>query len=314
MRHVKPVRSTKIRTVFAVLIVLSAGLALAPRSWTYWLISPMQVLVPFQDGVVSAVDAVTDRSAGGGGSMVPAEQLEAARMAKEAADHHRVSLAVRVDELEREVTALSRSRFWEVEGSRIGDRGRLIPARVITGDLLAWRSSRLLGAGSGQGVRRGAAVVSNHFTIDRGGQSEVRAGMAILLGETLVGVIEQVGTHTSRVQLVSDVAVEMKVRIGRIEADRVRLADGYFWLRGRGEGRMEIRDVSRRDTDTGVVRTGDWVLSDSASPTLPAAMVIGKVREITEDRREPLFSILAIESIIAPGQLERVYVFDLGEN
>jgi cell shape-determining protein MreC len=308
MRYPKPVKSS-IRPVLIVLAFLSALFLVLPSSWTHRLISLVQFLVPLQHGTVAALDAVPG-TASDDGATVAAEDLEALQLAKDASDHERASLAVRVSELEREVQALSKSRNWQAEGRRIGDRGRLIPARVITGDLLAWRSSQLINSGSLQGVRRGSAVISNHFTVDRGAEDEVRTGMAILLGEALIGIVEQCGTHTSRVQLLSDVAVEMKVRIARIEAEAVKPVPGYFWLRGIGGGRTQIRDVSRRDVEAGLIGVGDLVLSDPDSRALPAALVIGKVVEMTPDRREPLFSILTVENAVKPDVLERIYVFD----
>ncbi|MEK7755748.1 MAG: rod shape-determining protein MreC, partial [Planctomycetota bacterium] len=154
------------------------------------------------------------------------------------------------------------------------------------------------------------AVTSHVFTVNRGEDAELRTGLAILLGEILVGTIEQIGTHTSRVKLLSDVSVQMKVRIGRWTGDRFLLVDRYFWMSGRGPGRMEIRDVERKDVDTGVVQVGDTVLSDPQSDVLPAAMTIGKVTTASADRDNPLFALLTIAAAVPEESLRRVYIYD----
>ena len=241
---------------------------------------------------------------------VPSEAYEALTREKAAVEHQAAALAARVEELEGEVAVLTATRLWAVADQRLGASGRLIPARVISQDLLPWRSSRLLNAGSVQGVQDGAAVTSHEFTLDRGEDAELRNGLAILLGEVFVGTIEQTGTHTSRVKLLSDVSVQRKVRIGRSMGGRFVLVDRYFWLTGRGSGRMEIRDVERKDVETGIVQVGDTVLSDPQSDVLPAAMTIGKIAAASTDRDNPLFAILTIASAVPEETLRRVYIYD----
>jgi len=305
----------------ALLVVVSAALILFPQRWTGELISLVQVIVPFQDAATVAVDAVSSLG-DARPSSVPGEAHEALMREKAAAEHQAVALAARVEELEGEVALLTATRMWSVAGQRLGASGRLIPARVVSQDILPWRSSRLLNAGSVQGVQDGAAVASQVFTVDRGEDSELRSGLAILLGEVFIGTIEQTGTHTSRVKLLSDVSVQMKVRIGRWTGDRTRardsnlapsrfsLVDRYFWLTGRGSGKMEIRDVERKDVETGVVQVGDTVLSDPQSDVLPAAMTIGKITVASADRDNPLFAVLTIAAAVPEESLRRVYIYD----
>jgi cell shape-determining protein MreC len=153
-------------------------------------------------------------------------------------------------------------------------------------------------------------VVSDYFTIDRGDEAGLRGGMAILLRESFIGLIEQAGTHTARVKLLSDVTVEMKVRIGRFHDTGFEALDRYFWLMGRGDGVMEIRDVPRRNVDEEVVAVGDVVLSSPESGLLPAAMTIGRVTDIRPDRDNPLLAILTVKASADEESLRRVYVYD----
>ncbi len=308
MRIRNPRRSSR-RTYLIVLVVLSVTALLLPGRWTGKLIGLVQVIVPFQHAATAAVDSVGD-ALHGSGTAVSQEAYEALERQKEASDHRIAALTVRVAELEREVEILTATRLWDAEGQRIGAVGRLIPAGIVTDDLLAWRSSRLVNAGSLQGVQHGSAVTSQHFTIDQGGNSDVRDGLGVVLGEVFVGLVEQVGTHTARVRLLSDVGVEMKVRIGRFTDDGFMPLDKYFWLAGRGNGVMEIRDAERRDVDAGLIRDGDIVMSGPAGLILPAAMTIGKITAVAPNRDNPLLSILTVKSAVDVASLRRVYVYE----
>lgn len=301
---------TILRGKHVVILLAVSIIALAlPGAWTARLISLVQVIIPFQAAATAAADSIGDVMAGDD-APVSADDHRALQLRNQAMQHRLVALADRVTGLEREVEVLTATRQWSAGAGPIGPRGRLIPARIVTEDLLSWRSSRLINAGSLQGIRRGAGVVSRHFTIDRGEESGVRDGLAVLLGEVFVGVVEQVGTHTTRVKLLSDVASGMKVRIGRLDDEGFRSAEGYFWLVGRGGGLMEIRDVDRRAVEDGHILVGDIVLSDNMDDNLPAAMTIGTVDAIEPDRRNPLLSILSVQAAVEEDSLRRVYVYE----
>ncbi len=188
-------------------------LFLLPQSWTGGLISLVQILVPFQDGATAGVHLVAD-DGNGVSSSVSAEAYQSLLNEKNALDNRLASLALLVGDLEEEVALLHATRVWGAADSRLGARGQLIPAKVVGEDVLPWRSSRWVNAGSLQGVRPGSAVTTNHLEIVGDDANAHQSGLAVLLGETLVGVVGQkVGTHTSRVTLLSVVSVERSVRI-----------------------------------------------------------------------------------------------------
>jgi len=294
--------------LYGLLGVSLLGLLL-PRRWTGGLMSLVQVIVPFQHAANVATDQLSDL-APGDAAPVPRSAVQILERERDALEHQVAALSTRVLELEEEVGVLSATRLWGGEGGRLGGRGRLIPARVVAPDMLPWRSSRLVNAGSLQGVRRGAAVASRYFSISRGEADGLRPGLAILLAETLVGDIVETGTHTAHVRLVSDVGVEMKVRLARRTDAGFEPLDRFFWLMGRGGGVMEIRDVERREVEAGGIRIGDLVLSDHTSANLPASMVIGKVVAIDSDRHNPLLSVLTVKAAVDPASLRRVFVYD----
>lgn len=297
------------RTLIGVLLFGSAAALWMPASWTHRLTNFAQWVSPFQEVSQAAIDAAAPPTSYEATTLSNDESL-ALQHANLALENHAAALAVRVEELESQVRSLTASRLWDADGRKLGSRGRLIPAGVVGQDVAAWRSSRMLSAGSWQGVSPGAAVVSRLLTINQGDIAGARSGLAILLGETLVGFIESTATHTCQAKLLSDLSVQMKVRVGRLTGGQFTLQDGYFWLNGAGEGRMLIHDVDRRLIDAGRIQVGDRVLSDSQSETLPAALNIGKITEITPDRDNPLFAILTVRSPVAEDSLRRVYIFD----
>lgn len=301
------------KTIVPCLLAVAMAAMLMPREWTSGLMSLVQVIVPFQDASTRAATAVR-------GSFeeapvpVSGDRYDELARQKEALEHQVAALSVRVEDLRDEVEVLTGTRLWEVNGQRIGATGRLIPSRVITPDLLVWHSSRLLNAGTLQGVKPGAPVMSQYFEIDHGEASGARDGLAILLREVLLGYIEQAGTHTSRARLLSDIGAERKVRIGRRTDDGFTVVDRFFWMVGLGHGRMEIRDVEYRDIEEGLIAVGDVVLSAQSDETdtagLPAAMKIGDVTDIRTDLENPLLSILTVQSPLEAEPLSRVYIYD----
>ena len=301
--------SGSIRKLLAGLTAVSLLLFLLPTRWTSGLIGLVQLIVPLQDASTTVVESLGESLADAPAPINP-EEFDVARRQAAALAHQTAALAARVDDLEREVEALTATRLWDAGGSRIGSRGRLIPARAVVGDVLSWRSSQLVTTGSLQSVRPGAPVLSNSFTIGLGEEAGLQGGMAILLGEAFVGWVEKVGPHVSRVKLLSDPSVQMKVRIGRFLDSGFVLADGYFWIVGRGGSSMEIRDVEARTVQAGAVEVGDLVLSDSTNEKLPAALTIGNIAAIIPDRDNPLFVHLKVKPVLEPADLDRVYVYD----
>ncbi|MBU0716727.1 MAG: hypothetical protein KJ749_00630 [Planctomycetes bacterium] len=298
------------RNLLAALLVICAVGWLLPARWTGGLVSIVQVVLPFQDATTAVADSVQDgltlraaESSDGASTRAPLETS--------ALRHQVAALTLRVAELQDEVAVLAATRTWGAQGNRIWSLGRLIPARVVSPDILPWRSSGLVNAGSLRGVKAGDPVASQHFTIDLEDSTPVRPGLAVLQAEALVGFVdEQVGTHAARVKLLSDRTVQMKVRIGRLADEAFTPVEGYFWLTGCGRGRMEIRDVDRRLVGDKIIAMGDVVLSDPANSALPAPMVIGEIAGIERDRENPLLCVLDVKPPVKHDSLRRVYVFD----
>ena len=299
------------RLIWALLGVSVVGLFM-PEAITGRLMNLVQVLVPLQAGATRVADGLGD-ALGDDPVSVPAAEHERVVQETRALGHAVAALSSRVAQLEeanRQLTALRQGG--------LGPEGVLIPARLVADDLLAWRDSGLLDAGTLRGVQRNAAVTTRTLTLDAGSDDGVSEGMMILAGEVLVGWVAHVGTHTARVMLLSDPTCRTPVAIGRIENGtfhRLPIEEpAEFWLAGAGGGRLEIIDVDHRyvEDEPGGVRVGDVVISSPDDPTMPLALTIGTITHLEPDPDNGLLFILTVETAV-PERIRRVYVLALGD-
>lgn len=301
MRYGRKRRFTAGRLVAALLAVSALGLLL-PTSITGWFMNLVQVLVPLQDAATRAGDAV-EATLAGAGEPVSAEEHERVLREVQSLRNALASQSARVVELEAANRVLT-----GIRSTVLGDRGELIPARVVAGDALAWRDSRLINAGTLRGVRRGASVTTRALALDVGADDRVDRGLAVLAEEALIGLIEEAATHTARVRLLSDPATRKPVTISGFEEH------AEFWLEGRGQGRMEVVDVDHRyvNSEDGI-RIGDVVLTLADDPELPVPLVVGEVTQVEADADNGLLYILTVESV-APERLRHVHVLRMPHN
>lgn len=301
--------SPRRKSLIVALLALALLAFFAPRAWTGPLLTAVQFVIPAQYVVEQSVSTVENALPAKGPAIHPAE-IDRMVLERRGLENVSAALAAKVADMQGEIDLLTAARLWTVDGLQLGAQGRLVPAKVLGGDLLGWRDSAWIDVGGTGSVKHGDAVVSRTLEIGAGTQGGVRDGLAVLLGESLVGLVEGVGTHSSRVKLLSDVGSSMKVRIGRMRDGKFVAADRYFWLAGAGKGEMRVGDVAKEDVEKGLVAVGDLVLSDPMLSVLPAPMVVGKVAAVGVDRENPLLSILSITSAVDLTNLRKVYVYD----
>jgi len=293
----------RLRKLLAFVVLGGAVCLVLPERVAGALSSLAQVFAPLQDLVYRSVAIATDALRNVSPELVPAERDERLAAEHEALRRRAESLAARVADLER--------RNEELAGIRragLGDRGRLIPARVIGGDAASWRDSALVPGGALRGLRAGQFVVSQHFAVDAGSEIGVADGMKVLAGELLVGVVDRVATHTARVRLVTDPETEIEVLVGRMAEDRFSAAPSRFRLIGVGSGKMRIGDVDRRYIETGDIRVGDSVLTVPDDPWTPPAIHIGTVTSADPDPDNRLLYLLTVTPAEDPSNVRAVYV------
>lgn len=295
------------RLIWALAAVSVVGLLL-PQRLTGRLMNLVQVLLPIQAGATRLADGAGDVLNGGPGT-VPADEHQRV-MAEAAALRRRVaSLSAQVAGLQdanRQLTGLR---------ERVGPSGVLIPARLVAGDLLDWRSSALVDAGTLRGVKPDAAVTTRTPGLDIGVEDGARDGMAVLAGEVLVGWVEHAGTHSARVKLLSDPTCRLPVAIGRHSDDDFSVlsaVEGQFWLVGAGKGHLHVIDVDHRyiEGDSAAIQVRDLVITPQDDPRLPVPLTIGTITGVEPDQHNRLLYTLAVESVV-PTTLRQVYVLDL---
>ena len=270
----------------------------------------VQVLVPIQAGATSVADRVGD-AVGGGRPDVSAEEHD--RVVREAQALRRTvaALSARVGQL-----AEANRQLTGLRERSLGPAGVLIPARLVADDLLSWRDSGLLDAGTLRGVQRHAGVTTRTLSLDVGSQDGATDGMIVLAGEVLVGWVAHAGTHTARVKLLSDPTCRMPVAIGRFEGDAFHRVPpeepAEFWLVGAGAGRLRIIDVDHRyvDGEPAGIQVGDVVVSSPDDPRVPLALTVGTISRIEPDPDNGLLFTLTVESAV-PERLRQVYVLNL---
>lgn len=130
----------------------------------------------------------------------------------------------------------------------------LIPAEVIGREASGWWASVRIGAGSENGIRCGAAVV----TVDG-----------------LVGKVVEVSAHTAEVLLLSDPSAYIPAVVPKTEA--------YGIVRGTGLpseiGAVCEMEFVHREAE---IATGDEVITSGLGGVLPRGLLIGYVEQVTE--------------------------------
>jgi cell shape-determining protein MreC len=289
--------------LFALLLVALVGMLL-PARITGKFINLVQVIAPFQDWA--------GRSADSAGAVVsPSDPAPSAkdwqRLQREnaALRHQLAALSGNFEQLERDFAAAAGIRRLGLSG------GKLIPARVVAEDALPWRESRLVNAGLLSGIRRGSAVASNLFTIAPERADAVAPGKMVLSGEVLVGFVEQVGTHTARVRMLTDRQTQLKVTIARYRDGVFHPLDAEFYLVGTGGRQLEVRDVDHRYIRNESIQVGDSVITVAGSRHLPVALTVGEIKAITPDPDNSLLYRLTVDPPVAGDDLRSVFVIDV---
>lgn len=211
-----------------------------------------------------------------------------------------------------------RQRNSELAGLREGGYlprrlGQLIQADVISHDSLAWRSVLEINLGAKAGATKSQWATSAIY-LDRGSEDGVKPQRNVFTAECLVGQIVWVGPYTSRVQLLTDPASQVPVRIARLQPNTpqgVTYAPGTFILEGTGQG-MVIQQVDYRLTTSGQIRVGDLVILQP-NANLPEEAVslrrVGRITEIKRDRTQVVCT-LHVTPLLKLDSLKHVYVFD----
>jgi rod shape-determining protein MreC len=143
-------------------------------------------------------------------------------------------------------------------------------------------------------VSRDPDQLYDAVVINVGREHGVREGMPVVVPEGLVGHVLQVEDRTAVVELI------MSSRISAIVQEK-RVQGVVTWGRG-SLFRLNYVDV------TSDIEKGDRVVSSGLGGRFPKGLVIGDVIEVREQKRDPLFKEVFVESNVNFGKLEEVFV------
>lgn len=134
-----------------------------------------------------------------------------------------------------------------------------------------------------------------YVIINRGSDDGLRRGMPVITYQGLVGRISAVTSNAARVQLITDPASSINVRLKPSEVDAI--------LSGSVTGEISLGMIAQNAT----LNTGDLVLTSGLGGNYPANLVIGQVTSIAK-REGDLFQSASVQPIIDYNQLEIVLV------
>ncbi|NBB95519.1 MAG: hypothetical protein GVY16_07235 [Planctomycetes bacterium] len=195
---------------------------------------------------------------------------------------------------------------------------RLVPARVVAGDSMPYGWSRLVQAGDRDGVEADMLATQRLLLTDR--QKQLPDNLAALSGAALVGRVVETGAFTARLQLVTDEAFASRAHIGRVidpqhprqvqmRARMVPLTARInypveAYVRGDGRGQLVCEPLAASHN----VQPGDILQTRGDEAMLPAAVVIGRVTDVSNDPEHPGMVLVRVEPLADLSALREVYL------
>lgn len=191
-----------------------------------------------------------------------------------------------------------------------GDAGvRLLVPQLLTAAVLgeqhgaAWRSGVLLNEGQHKGVREAALVLkSKAALVDVGLDQRLSIADPVLMGQAVLGKIDQVGRWTSTFRRVTDPDFRARAQLLRMsEQGPVFGARGLF--KGTGGDHCSLQGIAINEP----ARVGDWVVFADRDGILPAPLFLGRVQQVEGEEGDRDWQI-NVEPIPVPTTLTTVQV------
>lgn len=175
-------------------------------------------------------------------------------------------LQQQVDDLRRQVaTAVANER-------RLAQVEQLLGLRESLGT-----GYQTLGA---QVIASGISNLEWTVTIDRGSSDGIEAGMPVLAGAGVVGIVVRVGLNAAVVQLILDPSAAV---VGRFGTDTTGLVTGQ----GDGDLRMELVDPDATVTAGDAVVTAGYEIPGIGGSPYPAGILIGQISRVLPGDASP---------------------------
>ena len=144
-----------------------------------------------------------------------------------------------------------------------------------------------------------------YILIDKGSSQKIEAEQYVMGQNTIIGLVDETSTSTSRVTLITDTRSNIPIIITR--EGKTKYISGN--LKGSGLGNCKIDLVSREQD----VRPGDTVLAVAIPGKLPVARVIGEVVRAWPAKNAPLLWDITVEPIYRASDLNNIAVITTGK-
>ena len=319
MRHERmklPRRISK-QSVFVALMIAAAACSLLGRR----VADPMRgfvqfALVPLSDPMMYLTDAVKTRlDEAGARSFSPAEGAELLRQ-NELFQFHYVRLLEELRQAQDRVAAVQKLHH-RLAGPSDDFPCELIEARVVSAAALPYENSRVVNAGTSDGVSDGSRVLSRLLKTDR--TKSLPPNLAVIVNESLVGRVSRSGQYAAVLELVTDRKFEIGGRIWRNPQKERQILVGSAWqkltpqnarldtalaARGDGVGELVIEQVPVNHK----IMPGDWFVTREDQAFLPANVLIGTVSQVKDDLKHPGMTTLRIRPAADVDAVRDVYI------
>lgn len=146
-----------------------------------------------------------------------------------------------------------------------------------------------------QVIGRDPSPFLHYIMINRGSDDGIRRGMPVVAQQGLVGRVAQVTANAARVELITDPAAQVSVRMQPSEVDGV--------LAGSITGDLSI-DLIPQDA---VLQPGDLVFTSGIGGLYPSNILIGQVSSVQQEA-QALFQTADVQPVVDFTRLEIVLV------
>lgn len=134
-----------------------------------------------------------------------------------------------------------------------------------------------------------------YVQIDKGSDDGIRRGMPVVTQQGLIGRVDAVTAGAARVELITDSASAVNVRLAATQTD--------VMLTGSVTGELNLEMIPQDIT----VKSGDLVLTSGLGGTYPADIVVGQVTSVRK-RETDLFQTGSIQPSANLGALRAVLI------
>lgn len=198
------------------------------------------------------------------------------------------------------VTLRQRNAELEAEVSRLQGQVIELQQRVSETEILAALVD--FSRANPESTYKGAAVIGrdpspflHYIIINRGSNDGILRGMPVVTNQGLVGRVDAVIADAARVQLVTDPASSVNIRLQNAESDAV--------LVGSVTGDLSLDMISQDVT----VQPGDVVLTSGLGGSYPPDLIAGQVLNVRKQDFE-LFQYASVQPAVDFARLEIVLV------